>query len=154
MRKILFTIALSTLVTVTCTLAQSTRHRVTLAFTTNQLGGDISTFEILPSGEFKLDANGPFPVSTTPSSIALSPTGRFAYVANLREGTVAGFKVGRTGDLARIAGSPWHSGHGTNFVAVDPSGRFVYATNCGNICSGPGDGDISAFSIEDRRAHV
>lgn len=71
-----------------------------------------------------------------PASIAVDPTGKFAYVANggcpdTFAGNVSMFGIdGTTGALASI-GSPVAADFGPHSVAVDTSGKFVYVANDG-----------------------
>jgi 6-phosphogluconolactonase (cycloisomerase 2 family) len=84
----------------------------------------------------------PSPGSCSPISVAVHPSGKFAYVAN--EGGFAPTSVSMytidatTGTLAFI-GMIATAGR-ANSVAVDPSGRFAYVANSGS-------NDISMFSI-------
>jgi lactonase family protein with 7-bladed beta-propeller len=86
----------------------------------------------------------PFPAGDTPDSVAVDPTGRFAYVVNVaisgQLGAVSAFSIGPNGALTPVPGSPFPAGFGTISVTVDPTGKFVYVPNeFGN--------DLSAYSI-------
>jgi 6-phosphogluconolactonase (cycloisomerase 2 family) len=64
-----------------------------------------------------------------PTSIAVDPTGRFAYVANSNSNDISTFTINAaTGALtplgAPLATSPTPAG-----IAVDASGRFAYVTS-------------------------
>jgi 6-phosphogluconolactonase len=75
-----------------------------------------------------------------PMSIAVHPTGKFAYVANFG-GTVSAFAIdGNTCGLTRISGSPYAAGTLPQFATIDPSGEFLYVINFG-------DNNISAYKI-------
>ena len=71
-----------------------------------------------------------------PASIAVDPTGKFAYVANggcpdTFAGNVSMFGIdGTTGALTSI-GSPVAADFGPHSVTVDASGKFVYVANDG-----------------------
>lgn len=95
----------------------------------------------------------PFTVGGCPQSVALDPTGKFAYVANSGCSPTVGDSVGNismytidssTGTLTRI-GTSVAADFGTGSLAVDPSGRFVYATNWGD---GDYGGSVSMYTID------
>ncbi len=115
-----------------------------------------------PSGKFLLMANGPGSVTTysidstgaatfvglTASaaggaiSVAVDPSGKFAYTANVNGNTVSAYGVdASTGSLTQIPGSPFRAGANPYFVAVHPPGNFLYADN-GNEQS------VSAYSLD------
>ena len=76
-----------------------------------------------------------------PMSIAVHPTGKYAYVAN-QEGTVSGFTIDpNTCALTRFQGSPYAAGTLPQSATIDPSGNFLYVTNLG-------DNDISSYKID------
>jgi 6-phosphogluconolactonase len=56
-----------------------------------------------------------------PTSVAVDPSGKFAYVANAGDNTVSGYTINpATGALTAIAGSPFAEGAEPFSVAVDP----------------------------------
>ena len=80
----------------------------------------------------------PFATGFSPYSVAVDPTGQFAYVANEsienyragRPGTVSGYSIDRkTGALTPVPGSPFAGGDVPRSVTVDPTGQFAYVTN-------------------------
>src|SRR6266481_3079729 len=105
--------------------------------------GTVSAYSINhPSGILIPVQGSPFPAGTTPWSIALDPTGRFAYVASGYRGSpgiVSAFTIdANSGALTPVAGSPFpvptdpKSSFGQslpNSVTVDPSGRILYVTD-------------------------
>jgi YVTN family beta-propeller protein len=80
----------------------------------------------------------------SPDSIAVDPTGKFAYVANSGTNNVSMYTInGTTGALTfigRIA-----AGIGPASVTVDPSGKFVYVANESN--SDDLAGNVSMYTI-------
>src|SRR4029077_16358835 len=94
----------------------------------------------------------------TPTSVAVDPSGKFAYVAtrclsnvSCLNGTVSAYTIdGTMGALALIAGSTLTAGTIPDSVVVDPSGKFVYLTNncVGVIPSCDGNGTVSAYTID------
>jgi len=85
-----------------------------------------------------------------PTSMAVDPTGKFAYVAN--EGcpdafasNVSMYTVDTSSGLLTSVGPPVTTGDfGADSVAVDPSGKFAYATNWGE---GNTAGSLSMYTM-------
>jgi 6-phosphogluconolactonase len=114
--------------------------------------GNVSAYTIDSStGALTAIAGSPFVAGQGPQSVAVDPSGKFAYVANFGGG-VSGYTIGpTTGALTPIAGSPFAAGNGPNIGAVDPSGKFAYVTNfSGNNVSGytidPSTGALTAVA--------
>ena len=113
-----------------------------LLFATLEATGQLAVFRInSKSGQLM---SGPVTSSgTLPSSVAVDPLGRFAFVTNLQPQGV--------GDLARFAldpvtGVPTLLGTqlaGVNPIdaALDPSGRFLYVAS-------QGSDDVSVFAVD------
>jgi 6-phosphogluconolactonase len=112
----------------------------------NTLSNNVSGYTIDPStGALTAIAGSPFPeeLHAHPTSVAVDPSGKFAYVANKnfenedflpRKGTISGYTIDpSTGALTAIAGSPFKTaGLFPTSVAVDPSGKFAYVANVGS----------------------
>ncbi|HSY15292.1 MAG TPA: beta-propeller fold lactonase family protein, partial [Jatrophihabitantaceae bacterium] len=88
-----------------------------------------------------------------PQSIAVDPTGKFAYVMNGGCGGGIGGYVSMytinpaTGALASIGPPVWtYDADSPGSMTVDPSGKFVYAANPGDPWS-PDYGSVSMYSI-------
>src|SRR5262249_3690086 len=62
-------------------------------------------------------------------SVAVDPTGRFAYVANNGSANVSTYTVNTTSGVLTSMGAPVAAGSGPFSVAVDPSGEFAYVLN-------------------------
>ena len=80
-----------------------------------------------------------------PVSVAVDPSGKFAYVANENDapgpaGNVSMYTINATTGGLTFIGSI-AAGIGPDSVAVDPAGRFAYVTNFGS-------NDISTYSID------
>ena len=75
-----------------------------------------------------------------PSSVAIHPFARFAYVANMGSDNLTGFSFAPNGTIP-MPGSPFATGTMPAGVAIDPSGRFVYVANSGS-------NNVSGFSID------
>jgi len=100
--------------------------------------------------------------SVDPQSIALDPTGKFAYVMDAGSGGNGGYVSmytinPTTGALASIGPPVSTNGYGVDYgsginagsVAVDPLGKFVYVTNAGDVWDyGDGaDGTVAMYAI-------
>jgi 6-phosphogluconolactonase len=90
-------------------------------------------------------SGSPFAVRFGASSVAVDPTGKFAYVTSIDDnvsGYVSGYAIDpNTGALTAISGSPFAAGVAPISVAVDPTGRFAYVAN-GN------SNNVSAYTID------
>jgi 6-phosphogluconolactonase (cycloisomerase 2 family) len=104
--------------------------------------GSISGYAINKSTGALIPVPGsPFAADQIPYSIAIDPTGAFAYVANFSSNTISIFKINQTsGSLQQIAPSISTGGTSPLYLARDPQGRFLYAVNTQS-------GDVSAFAI-------
>src|SRR5262249_16845659 len=113
------------------------------------LGGDISAYSIdAGSGALTPLAGPNVAAGTNARSIAVDPSGKFAYVANVGGGVSA-----YTTDPVGGALPPIDADYGTagvqNFAAgtfpsgvtVHPSGKFLYVTNFGS-------NSVSAYTID------
>jgi YVTN family beta-propeller protein len=89
-----------------------------------------------------------------PQSIAVDPTGKFAYVMNGGcSGGIGGYVSmytidSTTGALASIGPPVWTHDYGASpgSVTIAPSGNFVYVTNSGDFYD-PEYGSVAMFSI-------
>jgi 6-phosphogluconolactonase len=116
-------------------------------FAANEGSDTVSVFSI--GANAALTAAGTFPVVTpvagatpaTPSSVAVTPSGSFVFVANAGQNTVSGFAVNSsTGALTNVPGSPFVAGTAPSGVTVTPNGQYLYVAN-------EGSNNISAFTI-------
>jgi YVTN family beta-propeller protein len=76
---------------------------------------------------------------TTPTSIAVDPTGKFAYVTNADSNDVSMYTIDATTG-ALTSGGTVAAGTTPASVAVDPTGKFVYVTNASS-------NDVSMYTI-------
>src|SRR5262249_55290077 len=86
-----------------------------------------------------------------PNSVAIDPTGKFAYVANagdFREaGSVSMYTINPTTGALTSLGTPVAADVGPLSVAVDPSGRFAYVANAGNGDFGNFHCNVSIYPV-------
>ena len=86
-----------------------------------------------------------------PQSIAVDPTGKFAYVANAgcnggATGYVSMYTINpTTGALAPIGPPVTSLDYTAESVTIDPSGKFVYVANAGDDYSS--DGSVVSYTI-------
>jgi 6-phosphogluconolactonase (cycloisomerase 2 family) len=94
-------------------------------------GGNVSAYTINAStGALMPILGSPFGAGGGPFSVAVDPTGRFAYVTNQFSDDVSGYTINATtGALTAIPGSPFATGLTPLSVAVDPAGKFAYVAN-------------------------
>jgi 6-phosphogluconolactonase (cycloisomerase 2 family)/environmental stress-induced protein Ves len=111
------------------------------AYVANFGSNDVSAYTINSgTGVLTAVSGSPFTAGTNPTSVAVDPTGRFAYVANAG-GNVSAYTINAgTGALTAVSGSPFTAGTSPQSVAVDGTGRFAYVAN--------GGGTVSAYTID------
>jgi 6-phosphogluconolactonase len=85
-------------------------------------------------------AGSPFAAGQFPYSLAVDPTGHFAYVANMGSGDVYSFAIDSVSGALTQVGLPATAGIFPISVVVDPWSQYVYVANTGS-------GTVSAFSI-------
>ncbi len=109
--------------------------------------GNVSAYTIDGStGALNTVPGSAFAAGSSPRSVAVDPSGRFAYVANSGSSDVSAYTIdSTTGALTSVAGSPFTAGTTPFSVTVDPSGRFAYVANLG---SGSVSGNVSAYTID------
>jgi 6-phosphogluconolactonase len=105
--------------------------------------GDLRAFAInRTTGALTPVSGSPFTAGLGPSSVAIHPSGTFAYVPNQYSGDVSIYSINSTtGALSQIAASAVPSGSDPTSAAVHPSGAYAYVVN------NTGD-SISMFSID------
>jgi len=116
-------------------------------YSINAGGGNISGFAITQaSGMLSAVPGSPFAGGSLllPQSMAVDPTGRFAYVTNSDpiSTTVAGFAIDRaTGALTALTGSPFSAGTAPAMARMDPTGKYLYVTNAQS-------NNVSGFAVD------
>jgi len=105
--------------------------------------GTVSAYTIdNTTGALSPVPGSPFAAGTTPSSVAVDPSGKFAFVANSGSTTVSAYMIdSTTGALTPVPGSPFAAGMAPYSVVVEPSGAFAYVANSGS-------GTVSAYRID------
>ncbi len=105
--------------------------------------GTISVFSIQDTTLTKVGSDVPVadpsaPSNPGPAGIAVTPDGKFLYVANQFDGTVTGFSVDGSGVLTR--GTTVTVGTAPTGMGVTPDGGFLYIANSGSS-------NVSAFAV-------
>ena len=96
------------------------------------------------SGALTAIAGSPFTAGRGSISIAVAPSGRFAYMANFGSGDISAYAIdSATGALASLPGSPYPVGADPRAIAIEPSGRFAYV-----LGDGAEEGNIFAYGID------
>ncbi len=95
------------------------------------IAGTISVYAINPgSGTLSEIKSSPYSNSGGPYAVAVTPSGKYAYVTLAYSNEVAAYSIGlKHGGLTQIKGSPFPTGEEPIYAAVDPSGRFLYVSN-------------------------
>ena len=110
-------------------IAVSCRNLARFAYVANFNSSDISQFNIAVDGSLSPMAPPSVPAGgVNPTSMAVDPTGRYAYVAN-DDGTVSQFAIGANGVLSAMVPASVVAGIRPTGITVDPTGRYVYVSN-------------------------
>ncbi len=83
----------------------------------------------------------PITVGGTPIDIAITPDGRFAYVANFESGGAPGSVSVIDTQTNQVVGQPITVGTGPREIAITPDGRFAYVAN-------PNSSDVSVIDTQ------
>ncbi len=92
---------------------------------------NVSAYSIGADGALTPVPGSPFAAGSRPVSVAVDPTGKFAYVANDGDNNVSAYSIAANGALTPVPGSPFAAGSRPLSVAVDPTGKFAYVANSG-----------------------
>ncbi len=85
-------------------------------------------------------SGSPFTTPSTVNTIAVTPSGKFAYVSSLTANSIYAYSIDSlTGALAQLPGAT-QSVANPNALTVDPSGKYVFSTS---------PHAINAFAIDD-----
>lgn len=133
-------------IAVTCfnsALLDKPRYAYVANSTDNTVSGyivDDVTGQLRPNGYVFVGAN------TSPRSVTVDPSGRFAYVANggngsTVPGSVSTYTIGTNGRLTSVPPTV-AAGNAPGSVTVDPSGLHAYVTNT------PNSDDVTVYDID------
>lgn len=113
----------------------------------------VAIFNPPPGGGSSASFNFTIATGASPQSIAVDPTGKFAYVADQGcpltfTGRVSVFTIDSSTGALTSVGTPLDTGDfATSSVTVDPSGKFVYVASQGTGDIGDTPGSVSMYSI-------
>jgi len=116
------------------------------AYVANDLSDNVSMYTIDATTGL-LTFVGEIDAELYPTSVAVDPSGKFAYVTNFGDhlagisGTVSMFTINRDGGLTSL-GTIAETGVGTTSVALHPSGKFAY------VAMARFNNAISTYSID------
>jgi len=89
-----------------------------------------------------LTSTGTIAAGTDSRSVAVHPSGKFAYVANFGSNDVSMYSIDTaTGALQSIGSGTVAAGLGPMSIAIDPSGKFAYVANSTS-------NDVSIYGID------
>ena len=105
----------------------------------NARSANVSAYSIATNGALTPILGSPFTTGGFPWSVAVDPTGKFAYVTNQGDHTVSAYSIAADGSLT-VPGRPFATGTLPESVVVYPSGKFAYVANSGSD-------NVSAYSV-------
>ena len=105
-------------------------------FAADQGSNDVEVFSIASNGTLKLVSTAS--VGSSPTSLALSKSGKLLYVAVPNFSAIYAFNV-NAGALTAVANSPFFVANGLAAVSLDTTGSFLYAPS-------PGTNTIAGFA--------
>ena len=121
------------------------------AYVANSVSNTVSQYSIGASGDLVPMTPPTVATGTTPSSVTVDPSGKYAYVANSFNGaggnSVSQYSIAANGTLTPMTTATVAAGTSPSSVTVDPSGKYAYVTNTGS-------GSISQYSIDANGALV
>jgi 6-phosphogluconolactonase (cycloisomerase 2 family) len=91
--------------------------------------GSVAQYTVAGSGALTADRTPTVAAGVGPIAIAVSPNGRFVYVANEDAGTVSLYTVGAGGALAAVTADTVRAGVAPDAIALSPNGRYLYVAN-------------------------
>jgi 6-phosphogluconolactonase len=100
--------------------------------------GSVSTYTI-NAATGALTSMGTIAAGTDPVSVAVDPSGNFAYVPNFASNDVSMYTINSTSGALTLIGMI-AAGLSPTSIAIHPSGKFAYVTNSGS-------NDVSMYSI-------
>jgi len=83
---------------------------------------NISAYQIGKNGSLTPVPGSPFPAGNLPTSVAVDPLGRFAYVTDFGSDSnnISAYQIGKNGSLTPVPGSPFSAGIAPFSVTISP----------------------------------
>ena len=95
-------------------------------------------------------ARATVPIGATGMGLAITPDGKFLYVACALAQTVYGFRIGPNGELTAVPHSPWPAATTPEGLAITPDGSRLFVTSVGTQPEvSPDDDGLWTFDIGD-----
>jgi YVTN family beta-propeller protein len=123
------------------------------AYVANADSNNVSAFTIDATTGALTSIGAAAAAGSSPRSVTVDPSGKFAYVANIGgpagiPGLVSAYTINAaTGALSEIAGSPFEDGsYQSMSVTVAPSGKIAYVANTGGVFNSV-SGSVSTYTI-------
>lgn len=93
---------------------------------------NLAIFDVGPGGALTAKPGGPLPAGNGAEGIAITPDGKFLYVADQDGNTIQRFAVGPVGTLGSLPAVPTPGVDSAPYgITVTPDGRFLYAALTG-----------------------
>ena len=102
------------------------------AYVANQLDDSVSTY-VVDAATGRLKFIGKAATGIFPFSVALHPSGQYAYVANLGTSSVSQYTIGADGSLTPMANPSANSPSSPRIFTVDPTGSYAYAAYASGV---------------------
>ena len=120
------------------------------AYVANFSGTDISQYTIDPSSGALTPMSPATVAAGTPAayanSVAVDPSGRYAYAVTQTDGNISQYTIGSDGALTLKASTAVLPRSYPDSIAIDPSGRYVYVSNL-RADPTPGDPNYNQYTI-------
>lgn len=120
-----------------------------LAFVANSYDDSVSTYTV-DDNTGSLQYLSKAPAVKFPTSVAVTPSHRYAYAANYGASVVSQYAIGANGTLTPLSPATVPAGHGPGDIAIDPTGKYAYAANYGGTVSQYTIGDDGRLSSMDK----
>jgi len=91
--------------------------------------GTIAGFAVGSSGTLTAIAGSPFEAGSTPTAVAIDPTGRFLYATDSVQNQVIAYDIQTAGVLYPLTNGPFATGTFPVGITVDPRGLYIYVTD-------------------------
>jgi len=120
------------------------------AYVANFSGTDISQYTIDPSSGALTPMSPATVAAGTPgayaNSVAVDPSGRYAYAVTQTDGTISQYTIGSNGALTLKASTAVLPRSYPDSIAIDPSGKYAYVSNL-RADPTPGDPNYNQYTV-------
>jgi 6-phosphogluconolactonase len=111
-----------TLLSALVLIASTASLRAEFLYVANVGSYNISAYQIGKNGSLTPVLGSPFPAGNRPTSVAVDPLGRFAYVTDFGSDSnnISAYQIGKNGSLTPIPGSPFPAANLPTSVTISP----------------------------------